>query len=305
MALEGVASVAVVGVGRIGAPLVARLVAAGHEVVGTDIRLERRSEVEAAGARWAPDLAGAVADAEVVLTVMPGGPELEDLVLGGGQLLSQLAEGAIWIDLTSASVELGQDCARAAAEQGIAHLEAPIGGGVDGMRDGTLTLYVGGEAGVLATAEPVLRTFATTIHHAGDHGMGYLTKLLINLLWFGQAALTTEVMLLAQNHGQSPGHLREILRGSAGDSAFAERHLPALLAGDYLADFGLDRCVEELDSVERTAARADVPHPVTAAVAALHRSALHRYGPVDGELMAAAWLEEQAGTRLHDRPPPK
>jgi 3-hydroxyisobutyrate dehydrogenase-like beta-hydroxyacid dehydrogenase len=110
-------------------------------------------------------------------------------------------------------------------------------------------------------------------------------------------------MLLAQKHGQSPGHLGEMLRGSAGDSAFAERHLPALLAGDYLADFGLDRCVEELDSVERTASRAEVPHPVTAAVAALHRSALRRYGPVDGELMAAAWLEEQAGTRLQDPPP--
>jgi 3-hydroxyisobutyrate dehydrogenase-like beta-hydroxyacid dehydrogenase len=305
VAVEGVASVAVVGVGRIGAPLIARLVAAGHQVVGTDIRPERRHEVEAAGARWAPDLATAVAAADVVLTVMPGGPELEDLVLGPGQLVTRLAEGALWIDLTSASVELGQDCAQAAAARGIAHLEAPIGGGVDGMRDGTLTLYVGGEADVLAAAEPILRTFATTIHHAGGHGMGYLTKLSINLLWFGQAALTTEVMLLARKHGQSPRRLREILRGSAGDSAFAERHLPALLAGDYLADFGLDRCVEELDSVERTAARADVPHPVTAAVAALHRSALRRYGPVDGELMAAKWLEEQAGTRLQDPPAPE
>jgi 3-hydroxyisobutyrate dehydrogenase len=144
VAVEGVASVAVVGVGRIGAPLVGRLVAAGHQVVGTDIRSERRGEVEAAGARWADDLATAVAAVDVVLTVMPGGSELEDLVLGAGQLLTKLADGAIWIDLTSASVELGQDCAQAAAARGIAHLEAPIGGGVEGMRDGTLTLSVGG-----------------------------------------------------------------------------------------------------------------------------------------------------------------
>jgi hypothetical protein len=86
--------------------------------------------------------------------------------------------------------------------------------------------------------------------------------------------------------------------GSAGDSAFAARHLPALLSGDYLRDFGLDRCVEELDSVERAAGLAGTPHPLTSATAELHRDALRRFGPVNGELMGPAWLEEQAGTRL-------
>lgn len=294
-------AVGVVGVGRMGALLVARLVAAGHEVVGTDVRPERRHVVEQAGATWLPDAAAVAGAARVVCTVLPGAPELRALVLGEGRLLSHLPEGTVWVDLTSASFELGEECARAAADHGVSYLDAPVGGGVEAMRDGTVTLYVGGDPEVAAAVDPVLRSFAATIHPAGGHGAGYLAKLLVNLLWFGQVALTTEALLLARRHGQSPDRMRELLLGSAADSAFVRRHLPALLDGDYLRDFGLDRCVEELDAVEHGAVLVGTPHPVTSAVAELHRAALRRYGPVDGELMAAAWLEEQAGVRLRLR----
>lgn len=293
--------IGVVGVGRIGAPLVARLVAAGHEVTAADVRAERRRVVEEAGARWAPRSVDAAAAGEMLLTALPGGPELREAVLGPAPLLSPLGEGAIWVDMTSASAELGRECAQRAHAHAIGYLDAPIGGGVPAMREGAVTLYVGGDGGVLAASEAVLRSFATTIHHVGEeNGSGYLVKLLINLLWFGQAALTTEALLLARRHGVPADRMRAVLHESAGDSAFAARHLPALLRGDYLRDFGLDRCVEELDSVESAADRAGTPHPLTAATARLHRDALRRYGAVDGELMGPAWLEEQDGSPLSE-----
>ncbi|WP_257721493.1 NAD(P)-dependent oxidoreductase [Kibdelosporangium phytohabitans] len=289
-----------IGVGRMGLPMVARLVAAGHEVVATDIRSECRSTVEKAGARWASDASQVTRGSGVVLTVLPGSPELRELVLGSDSLVAAVDGGAVWVDLTSASFELGQECAREAGRRGVAYLDSPVGGGVPAMREGTVTLYVGGDVDVLESITPVLRAFAKTIHHLGDHGTGYLTKLLINLLWFGQATLTTEALLLAQRHGQPAHRMRDVLLGSAGDSAFVTHHLPALLAGDYLRDFGLDRCVEELESIEHSAGRAGTPHPLTSAVADVHRRALHHYGAVDGELMGPAWLEEQAGSRLRD-----
>jgi 3-hydroxyisobutyrate dehydrogenase len=291
-------SIGVVGVGRIGAPLVARLVTAGYEVVATDLRPERRYEAERNGAVWAVDASQAAAMSSVLLTVLPGTPELRELMLGSGQLIAHMHAGTTWIDLTSASFDFGQESARATQMRGVAYLDAPIGGGVPAMREGAATLYVGGDGDLLAASVPVLRSFATTIHHVGGPGLGYLTKLLINLLWFGHATLTTEALLLAQRHGQPPDRLREVLLGSAGDSAFITDYLPALLDGDYLRDFGLDRCVEELDSVEHSAKQAGTPHPLTAAIADLHRQALRHYGAVDGELMAAALLEERAGSRL-------
>ena len=271
-------TVAVVGVGRMGTPLIARLVAAGHDVVATDIR-DRRSAVEEAGGRWVSDVSGC----DVVFTVLPGNAELAAY---------SPVDCRLWIDLTTGSFEAGQRHARRDV------LDAPMGGGVSAMREGTITLYVGGEPDVLEDATPLLRSFASTIHHVGGHGAGYLAKLLINLQWFGHALLATESLLLAQRHGLSPGRMRSLLAGSAGDSAFASKHLPALLAGDYLRDFGLDRCLEELESVERAADFAGTPHVLTSLVAAVHRLALERFGAVDGELMGPALLEEQAGFRL-------
>jgi 3-hydroxyisobutyrate dehydrogenase len=291
-------TIGVVGAGRIGTPLIVRLLEAGHEVLATDLRPERRRVVHEAGARWATDATEVAAAADLVITVLPGSPELRELVLGSGRMLTHMRGGAIWVDLTSASVELGRACWQLAEPLGVGYLDAPVGGGVPAMADGSVTLYVGGRAAALAAATPVLHAFAGTIHHVGDNGAGYLTKLLINLLWFSQAVITTEALLLAQHHGVSPALMQAVLRDSAGDSAFAARHLPALLRGDYLRDFGLDRCVEELDSIEHTAALAGTPHPLTSVTAELHRAALSHFGPVAGELMGPAWLEEQAGTRL-------
>lgn len=269
-----------VGVGRMGTPLIARLVAAGHDVVATDL-LDRRSVVEAAGARWVPDLRSC----DVLLTLLPGNAELAAY---------SPVDCRLWVDLTSGSFDAGQ------RHHDVPRLDAPMGGGVSAMREGTITLYVGGPASLLASATPLLRSFASTIHHVGDHGSGYLAKLLINLQWFGHALLATESLLLAQRLGLSPDVMRSVLLGSAGDSAFASRHLPSLLSGDYLRDFGLARCLEEMESVERAASSAGTPHPVTSLVADLHRSALAHFGPVDGELMGPAWLEFQAGFPLSE-----
>ena len=294
------AAVAVIGVGRIGTALVPRLLGAGHDVTAYDVRPERRDAVEQLGARWAPDLAAAVSSAEVVFTALTGSAELEQLAVSSDDLLPRLRPAAVWVDLTSSSHEVSLRSAQRAAEHGVSYLGAPLGGGVDAVSAGSAVLYVGGDAAVLHTADPILRAFAGTVHHTGGPGSGHLAKLLINLLWFGQVGLVTEALLLAQRLGLAPGRLETLLHGSAADSAFVSRHLPRLLAGDYLADFGLDRCVEELDGVEHAAARVDLPHDLTTAVADLYRAALERFGAVDGELLAAAWLEERAGTRLAD-----
>lgn len=293
-----VASVAVIGVGRIGTALVQRLHGQGHRVSALDIQEARRTTIERAGARWSSDLADALRDAEFAVTALPGSPELRTLALEGTALRSGLTPGTTWIDLTSASPDLGAACADLARHHGVGHLDAPLAGGAEAVRAGRATLYVGGDGDTLERALPVLRACATTVHHVGRHGAGHLTKLLINLIWFGQVGLVTESLLLAQRHGLAPREVSSLLRGSAADSAFVARHLPTLLRGDYMGEFGLDRCVEELDAIEEVADAAGVPHPLTSAVAELHRAALRHYGRVDGELLGAGWLEHQSGTTL-------
>jgi 3-hydroxyisobutyrate dehydrogenase len=115
--------------------------------------------------------------------------------------------------------------------------------------------------------------------------------------------MTAEALLVAQHAGIDTSAMTAALRGSAGDGAFVSHHLPALLRGDYLTDFGLDRCLEELESVLDLADERALPHPMLTALTDLHRAALEHFGPVDGELMAVALLEAQAGSVLRARPP--
>ena len=186
-----------------------------------------------------------------------------------------------------------------------ARLEAPAGGGVPEARAGKLQLFVGGDAALVERHRPLLEVLADPqrITHVGGHGSGYLTKLLVNLLWFGQAIATAEALLLARRSGIDLDVLRRAVTDSAASSAFIRDDLGVLLAGDYMTDFGLDRCCEELTTVTALGREHDVPFELSALVERTHQRALTRYGPADGELLAVALLEEQAGIRLRHGPP--
>jgi 3-hydroxyisobutyrate dehydrogenase len=296
--------VAVVGVGRIGLPIVARLARAGYPVRACDVRPEVEAEVRAAGAEWCDSAADAVAGADVLLTVLPGSPELRAAMLAPDGLLVQLG-GTDWLDLTSAAPDLAAELATAADRLGVAYVECPVGGGVAAAQRGELTFYVGGARDAFDRRRALLSELAAedAVHFLGGHGSGYVTKLLVNLLWFGQAVATSEALLLGRAAGLDPGRLAAVFETGPAGTEFIRSYLPAVLAGDYLPSFGLDRCVEELDSLVRFAQASSSPFELSSAVAAVHRAALHRFGPVAGELLGVAHLELLAGGTLASHAP--
>jgi 3-hydroxyisobutyrate dehydrogenase len=294
-----------IGVGRMGLPMCANLVRAGYEVTAGDARGEREGAVTGCGARWKGAAAEVAAEVDVLITVLPGPGEVHDVMAGRGGVLAALPAAATWIDMTSSSPEVGRELFQAADARGVGVLEAPAGGGVAEARAGKLQLFVGGDAGLVERHRPLLEVLADPqrIAHVGGHGAGYLAKLLVNLLWFGQAIATAEALLLARRAGLDLDVLRQALMGSAASSAFIRDSLGALLAGDYMTGFGLDRCCEELMTVTALGREHDVPFELSALVERIHQRALTRYGPADGELLAVALLEEQAGIRLRHGPP--
>ena len=286
---------AVVGVGRVGLPVVRRLVAAGFGVRAFDVRAEPGAAVRSAGATWSPSQDEAVDGADMVLTVLPGSPELAAAVPG---LLARLAAGTTWVDLTSTAPDVTSGLTRIADQHGVAHLDAGLGGGPAAVEQGAAVLYVGGETGTLDAVRPALSAFAERIEHMGPAGTGHLAKLLVNTLWFEQVVGVAEVLLAAQRAGLAPDRMRAVLLAGPAASAFIDSSLPALLRGDYLTSFGLERCVEELDAVARFCADHDVPADLLTRTADVHRRALEEFGPADGELLAAAYLERRAGVQL-------
>jgi 3-hydroxyisobutyrate dehydrogenase len=168
----------------------------------------------------------------------------------------------------------------------------------------SVTVFVGGETAVLEGCRPVLEVLADPgrIVHAGGNGAGYVTKLLVNLLWFGQAIAAAEALLIGRQAGLDLDVLRHALTDSPASSAFIRNDLDALLSGDYLPSFGLDRCAEELSTIAQLARDVGLPSDMTQLTEQTYQRALRRYGPVKGELLAVALLEEQAGIRLRHQP---
>jgi 3-hydroxyisobutyrate dehydrogenase len=140
------------------------------------------------------------------------------------------------------------------------------------------------------------------IVHVGGHGTGYTVKLLVNLLWFGQAVATAEALLLAQRAGIDPAVLLRTLAGSPAASTLIRSDIGLVFQDDYLASFGLDRICEELEAVTALAGEYQVPCELSDTVRRTYLRALARFGPADGELLAVALLEEEAGLKLRAGP---
>jgi 3-hydroxyisobutyrate dehydrogenase-like beta-hydroxyacid dehydrogenase len=267
--------IGVLGLGRMGAPI-ARALAEHWEVVTYDPVVAPGSPEHVA------------ADVDVLVTVLPGAREVAEL----GPVLAALKPGSLWLDLTSGDPRVTRELER----DGIEVVGAPMAGGPSAAESRTLRFFVGGTA--LDRALPILDVLGTHEVIGPDVGDGYTAKLLANLLWFGQVVAVTEALLLGQSLGLDLGGLRRTLAASAGGSVFIDEYLDRLLAGDYAETFGLDRVVEELDTLAALATDQGVPFELSNLVARLHREALERFGAIDGELLAAKLLEERAGRTL-------
>jgi 3-hydroxyisobutyrate dehydrogenase-like beta-hydroxyacid dehydrogenase len=278
-----------------GLPVIRALVSAGHDVVAWDPDALALARAASAGAAIADGVARAAASADVLLTVLPGVGEAEAAM---AEALPELRDGRLWLDLTSNDPRVVEHIAGLAAARGIDVVGAPMGGGLAAALAGKLHFFVGGTESAVDRARPMLETLGTVDHVGQAVGAGYTAKLLANLLWFGQAVAVTEALLLGQALGISPATLRATLATSAGGSVFIDEYLDNLLDGDYLENFGIDRCVEELDILASLARDAAVPFELSTLVGRLHREALDRFGAVDGELLAAKLLEERAGRTL-------
>ena len=286
--------IGIVGVGRMGLPMCGRLVDAGYEVIAGDARGECEELVRGVGGKWVGNPAEVASDADVLITVLPGAAELLAAI---DVAIPAMRSGTTWIDMTSCSPVIGGKLAARARERGVECLDVPVGGGAPAASSGALQLFVGGPKELLDRHRQMLNVLGPVVH-LGDHGAGYVTKLLVNLLWFGQAVATGEALLLARRSGIDLDAIASAVDGSTAANEFLRTNLSKLLEGDYLPSFGLDRCCEELDAVVSLAKQLAVPFELSTQVFQAYARALDRYGPVDGELLAVALLEERAGTRL-------
>lgn len=244
-----------IGIGNIGAPICANLIRCGHEVFAHDrdpAALDRMP-----GATRARTPAEVAALADVVFTCLPGPAEVKSVALGPDGIAGGARAGLVLVDLTTNFPEAVKSVAAGLAERGIAMLEAPVGNGVVGAREARASVICGGDRALFERVEPLLRCFATTIHHVGPLGNASIVKSIDILISGINLAAACEGFLLGARAGIDPDVLFDVVSTNSGASEQLKRRMKRkILAGDFKAEGSMDLALKDMrvtmDLAERT-----------------------------------------------------
>jgi 3-hydroxyisobutyrate dehydrogenase len=218
--------VAVIGVGRMGAPMARRLLEAGHELTVCDPSTPAVAPLRDEGADPAEHPASAAAAAEVTITCLPTPDIVESAVLGERGALAGAPPGSILIDMSTSLPSLARRLAAAGRQRGVPVLDAPVSGGPRGAQRGTLAIMVGGEAAAFERAEPLLDVLGALVRHMGPPGSGQATKLTNNVLAAAHMAVLAEAVALARSEGLDLASVYEIVSNGTGDSRVLRNRYP-------------------------------------------------------------------------------
>ncbi len=290
-----------VGLGNMGGPMCGHLAQAGLEVRAFDLDDAALARAVDAGASAATSAADCTDGAEALITMLPAPPQVEQVLLGDGGVIAALAPGSIAIEMSTSSRAVGERVWAAAAERGIAVLDAPVAGQSSGARAGTLAVYAGGDRAVFERARPLFEVIGdpARIFHLGPSGSGYTVKLLLNLLWFIHSVAAAEVLSVGVRAGVSLDRLHAALVGSPANSNFLERDLRMVLEeGDYDEAFPMRLVTKDLGLAVDLARDVNMPVELTGLVEQIHRRARAAYGDDAGEISVVRLYEELAGSPL-------
>ncbi|CAE6737137.1 3-hydroxyisobutyrate dehydrogenase [Xanthomonas arboricola] len=261
--------IAFIGLGNMGGPMAANLSKAGHQLRVFDLVPAALDAAVAAGAHAASSAHDTLADAEIVISMLPASRHVEALYLGEAGILAQIPEGALVIDCSTIAPASARKLAAEAQARGLAVLDAPVSGGTAGAVAGSLTFIVGGAAQVLERARPVLQAMGKNIFHVGDNGAGQVAKLCNNMALGVIMAATGEALALGVAQGLDPAVLSQMMAVSTGRSWATEVCNPwpgvlpnAPASRGYSGGFGNDLMLKDLGLVAESAVQAGVSIPL-------------------------------------------
>jgi 3-hydroxyisobutyrate dehydrogenase len=272
------AAIGFIGLGNMGAPMAANLIKAGHQVTGYDLVPAAIAALAEKGGRAAASAAEAITAANIVITMLPAGPQVREVYLGNSGILGRANKGALLIDCSTIDVDTARAIAAAAREAGFDMLDAPVSGGTAGAAAATLTFMVGGEAAVFARGRPVLEAMGRTIVHTGPAGNGQAVKICNNMLLAVSMVATCEAFTLGQKLGLEPQTLFDVVSKSTGQCWALTGYCPvpgpvpsSPANRDYAPGFTAAMMLKDLRLAQQAAGAVAAPTPMGAAAAALYQ----------------------------------
>lgn len=272
------ARIGFIGLGNMGAPMAANLVKAQHQVTGFDLVANSLSTLAEQGGHAAASATEAVAAGEIVISMLPAGPQVRQVYLGPDGILARAKKGALLIDCSTIDVETARAVAAAAAEAGLLMLDAPVSGGVIGAEAASLTFMVGGDAAAFARAEPILKAMGRNIIHAGPSGAGQTAKICNNMMLAVSMIGVCEGFALAERLGLSAQTLFDICSTSTSQCWAMTGYCPvpgpvpaAPSNRGYAAGFTAANMLKDLRLAQQAAGATAAATPLGAAAANLYQ----------------------------------
>jgi 3-hydroxyisobutyrate dehydrogenase len=285
-------NIAFIGLGTMGAPMATRLLQAGHRLCVHNRTRQREEPLAALGAARAASPAEAATGAELVFTMVSDTPDVRQVVLGEQGAIHGMEPGTALIDMSTISPAATREIAAQLAEHGVTMLDAPVSGGSEGAKKGTLSIMVGGQAEVLARVRPALEALGTTITLVGPIGSGQVTKAINQVIIAGTYAAVAEGMALGLAAGIDLAAAHQALAGGAAGSWVLTQRAGNIIQNRYPLGFRLRLHLKDLGIAREAARELGVPIPVAGYVEQLEVGLIKRgYGDEDVSAIARAVRE--------------
>ncbi len=277
-----------VGLGHMGVPMTARLVAAGHEVQGFDVDPAARTR---GGAAAVESLADAAVGAEAVVLMLAASTIVRQVVLDEG-LLDSLEPGALLVDMGSSDPTQTHELAAEAERREVRYVDAPVSGGVVGAEAGTLTIMAGGAEADLETCRPIFEAVGGKVVHAGRVGAGHALKALNNLLSATNFLITLEAVMVGSRFGLDPKVMVEAINDSTGRSWATEHKVPQFVEPrSFTSGFAMRLMVKDIQTARALAHATGSPFALGDASVALWEQAAEALPDEADHTQIALWLE--------------
>jgi 3-hydroxyisobutyrate dehydrogenase len=258
-----------IGLGTMGASMAANLVRAGAHLTVWNRTPGKAAALLAMGAEEAASPAELAARSDVTVVCISDTPDVEAVLFGAGGIAAGAASGSLVIDCSTISPKATRDFGRRLAAGGVAMVDAPVSGGSEGARLGTLTMFVGGAEADVARAMPVLEVLGKTITHLGALGSGQAAKAVNQVIVSGTYLGVAEGIVLGIRAGLDPRRLVEALLGGAAQSWVLANRSGRMIGDEYPLGFRLALHRKDLGIALQMADEAGAMLPVAMLVAAL------------------------------------
>jgi 3-hydroxyisobutyrate dehydrogenase-like beta-hydroxyacid dehydrogenase len=295
-------SVGFIGLGVMGEPMAGHLAKAGHRLALFDARPQHAARLAArlGAAASAPHSPAEVARAsDIVVTMVPNGEVVRDLVSGEHGLLQGFAPGALLLDTSSSEPWLTEETGARLRVRGVAMVDAPVSGAEWGAKAAELVFMVGGAAADLERVRPLLAAMGKAIFHVGGLGSGHAMKCLNNLITSANLLALSEGLAMGKRYGLDPEAMVDVLNVSTGMSWVAQTHIKQRVISRRFDDpFKLALMVKDIGIAMALARATGTPAPLSEAAQGLWRAAADAASPDASVSELVRWVERASGTEI-------